>query len=159
MRRCRAVLAIVALLAGCASGPGAPTATTPTSPAPSPTGATPGAGCPGSATSDHRGDAAQARPALRDWYQLAAMDPTAPRVLVGETGFVDGSGQAALQSMWAFDVCTNAWTDLGDGSMPRGAGSALEQLVADTSAATVRGIPSWQSPVWTYDPTAGAWSA
>jgi hypothetical protein len=156
------VLLTVALLAGCASGPGAPTTTTPTSPAPSPTGATPsasGSGCAGNTTPDQPGDPSQSRPALRDWYQLAAMDPSAPRILVGETGFDGGSGQAAPQSMWGFDVCRNTWTDLGDGSMPRGAGSALQQLVADTSAATVLGIPAWQSPVWTYDPTTGAWSA
>ncbi len=144
-------------LSGCGSdqGDGSP------SPTMSPTTATPSAtACPMDASPDRAGDATQPRPSLPDWYRLAAMDPTSPRVIVGETGFVpEGAGQSTVQRTWAFDVCTNAWAELGDEGLPAAEGRpAMGQFVTDPASGTVLSLVGGLSPVWSYEPAAGSWS-
>lgn len=159
MAGCTALVSSTALvLTGCASEPGplAPSAS------PSQTTAAPSAtACPPGAVPDRAGDATAPRPALPDWYQLAAMDPGAPRVIVGETGSVpEGAGRVTVQRVWSFDVCTNAWSQLAD--EPGSAGverPAMGQFVTDPASGTVLGLVTGLSPVWSYAPAAGSWSA
>ena len=112
---------------------------------------------------------AQARPALRDWYLLAAMDPAGTGIVVAETGFVPaGSGAATLQSTWTFDVCTNTWTELADVTWT-GAGDAapsatvprpaLDQLVTHSGAGVVLGIPTWWIRCGATTRVPGMWTA
>lgn len=162
MRKVWAVGA-AALLAGCGSGSGSggPTATESGQPSPSPSGSTGSAlACP-AGSADQPGDPARTRPALPDPNLLAAMDPTTSRIVVGEIGFVpQGAGMPTLQSTWAFDVCTNTWTELGDASLPAPEQRpALARLVTDPQAGVVRGLPYWWTPIWTFDPATDSWSA
>ena len=152
------MVSIGLVLAGCGSQSGDAGSS------PSPGEASPSAsvaGCPGGSSPDQPGDATQARPALRQWYQLAAMDPTRPRIITGASEYVpQGAGTASLQATWAFDVCTNTWTELGDASLPSPEDRpALYQFVTDPGAGVVRGLPVWWTPVWTFDPTSDSWSA
>lgn len=89
------------------------------------------------------------------------MDPTGPRIIVGESGIVsEGAGSATLQSTWAFDVCTNTWAELGDATLPvPEQRPALLQLVTDPGAGLVRGIPAGWTPVWDFTPAGDSWSA
>lgn len=166
MSRARVVMVGIAgaALVACSAGPPAPDQgpTTATAPAPSPSTASGASdGCPGGADPDRAGDPTQPRPALWDWYTLAATDPTGPRIVVGETGLVpEGAGSSTLQSTWTFDVCTNTWTELGDGPLPAPEKRpGLGEFVADPSAGVVVGLPTGLSPVWRFDPVAESWSA
>lgn len=142
--------AAAALLAGCAGTPDAPT-----SPSPAATG------CPSDSNPDQPGDPAQERPAVADWALLAGMDPTGPRIVVGESGFVpEGAGVATLQSMWTFDLCRNAWTELGAASLPEpGKRPVLYQFVASPADGSVLGMVLGLAPLWRYDAAAPAWSS
>lgn len=146
------VVSIGLVLAGCGSESGGAGS----SPSPGQASASESvASCPGGSSPDQPGDATQARPALPEWYQLAAMDPTRPRIIVGASEHVPaGAGTASLQFTWAFDVCTNTWIELGDASLPSPEDRpALYQFVTDPGAGVVRGLP-----VWTFDPAGDSWS-
>ena len=146
------------VLSGCTSEPGGGAA----SPTASPTTAAPSATtCPTGAAPDRAGDATQPRPSLPDWFRLAAMDPTSPRVIVGETGFApEGAGQSTMGQVWAFDVCTNTWGQLGEDAGPAaGERPALGQFVTDPASGTVLGLATGLSPVWSYAPASGSWTA
>ena len=149
------LLAVAA--AGCSATTGSPSTTASAGLTASPASAT----CPAGSDPDQPGDATQVRPALREWYLLAAMDPTHPRIVAGASGFEpEGAGTASLLATWAFDVCTNTWTELVDTSWPSPEERpALGQFVSDPGAGVVRGIPVWWTPVWTFDPATGSWSA
>lgn len=146
------------LLAACASGPAGSDSSAPASSQPSTSGSV--AACPATAQPDRPGDPTQARPALRDPFLLAALDPTRPRIVVGETGLVpEGAGRSTLQSTWGFDVCTNAWTEVGEASLPAPQDRpALGQFVSDAGAGVVLGLPFGLTPVWSFDPSGDAWS-
>ncbi len=117
------------------------------------------AGCPPGSSPDLAGDPGMARPALRDWFQLAAMDPTGTEIVVGASGFAEGAGSATLESTWTFDLCTNAWTEVGAASLPApDQRPALAQFVTHPGAGAVLGIPIWLTPVWSYDPRASSWT-
>ncbi len=155
------VLAAGVLLAACGSEPAGTDASS-GSPTPSAIGST-AVGCqPGSAP-DEPGDPAQARPALRDWYLLAAMEPAGTGIVVGEAGFVpSGSGAATQQGTWTFDLCTNTWTELADVTWTEPVDDALpatDQLVTHPGAGVILGIPTWWTPVWSYDPGARSWTS
>jgi hypothetical protein len=155
------LVAAAALLTACGTAP-EPAGTSSAAPTPSgPSPSAPVAGCPPGSTPDQPGDADQPRPALRDWYLLAAPDPSGPRIIAGETGFVpEGSGTATLLSMWAFDLCRNAWTELDDVALPpTGSSAPIGQLVTDQGAGRVLGLVGGLAPVWSYDPGAATWSA
>lgn len=150
-------LSTALVLSGCGSGQGDGSTSATTSP-----GSTPSAtACSADAAPDRAGDATQPRPSLPDWYRLAAMDPTSRRVIVGETGFVpEGAGQSTVQRVWAFDVCTNAWSQVGDESQPAAEGRpAMGQFVTDPASGTVLALVTGLSPVWNWAPAAGSWSA
>lgn len=156
--------ALAALLGGCRPTPDAGTSpiATPTAPSASAQTTSPTmVACPADATPDDPGDPNQPRPALPDATWLAATDPTRPRIVVGETGFVpEGAGMPTLQSTWAFDVCANAWSELTDASLPApDQRPALAQLVTDPQAGVVLGLPYWWTPVWTFDPATDSWRA
>ena len=156
--------ALAALLGACRPAPDAGTSPTPTPTAPSASAQTTSptmVACPADATPDDPGDPNQPRPALPDPNLLAAADPTRPRIVVGETGFVpEGAGMPTLQSTWAFDVCTNTWRELSDASLPApDQRPALAQLVTDPQAGVVLGLPYWWTPVWTFDPATDSWRA
>ena len=154
-----AVLAVTALGA-CGGDGGDGQVATPSS-TPSPSRAPTSLACPADSAPDQPGDPTQPRPALPEPNLLAAMDPTQPRIVVGETGFVpEGAGMPTLQSTWAFDVCTNAWTELSDASLPApDQRPALAQMVTDPVAEVVRGLLVWWTPIWTFDPATDSWSA
>lgn len=156
--RGQALAVALVLLAGCATGSQGPQPAAPSRSATSPGPAS--ASCPDRSSPDQPGDATQARPALRDWYQLIATDPSAPRVLVGALGFApEGSGQPSLQSLWAFSTCTNAWSELPGASLPTsGRGLPLAQLVAVPAGGVVLGLPVGLAPVWVLDPQQAAWT-
>lgn len=149
-----------ALLAACSSAPPGPGSSTPTPATPSASATESTEACPSGSTSNQPGDPAQARPALRDWYLLAALDPTAGRVIAGETGIVpEGAGQPSLQATWAFDLCLNTWVDLPDESLPAAADRpAIGQYVSDPAADVVLGLPVGLAPVWQFEPGAESWS-
>lgn len=146
------------LFAGCAPAADSDPSTSPSS---EPSSSATGMDCPLGASPDRPGDPTQARPALREWHQLAAMDPTGPRIIVGESEFVpEGAGIATLQSSWAFDVCTNTWSELGDDSLPAPEQRpGMQQFVTDPGAGVVRGIPVSWTPVWDFRPADDSWSA
>jgi hypothetical protein len=98
---------------------------------------------------------------MSEWYTLAAMDPTGPRIILGETGFnPEGAGSSTLQATWAFDVCTNTWTELDAASLPPPEERpALGELVADPTAGVILGLPTGLAPVWRFDPAVGSWAA
>lgn len=158
MRRSHVVLvtAVALIGAGCGAVPddgtsGRPSPTASSSVLACPTGSAPGPG----ATS-------QIRPQLPNQPLLVAMDPTGPRLIAGQTAFVpEGAGTATLQSTWAFDLCGNAWTDLGAaGLAAQSAGRpALGQIVGDAAAGVVVGLPVGLDPVWLLDPTTDTWRA
>lgn len=160
MRKLWVLLGVATLLAGCGSGSDEPPASESGQPSTSPSETTSALSCPAGSV-DQPGDPTQPRPALQDWDLLAAADPTRPRIVVGETGFVpEGAGMPTLQSTWAFDVCTNTWSELSDASLPPpDQRPALAQLVTDPRAGVVLGLPFWWTPVWTFDPATDSWSA
>ncbi|MGV1003953.1 MAG: hypothetical protein ACOYEV_04115 [Candidatus Nanopelagicales bacterium] len=147
-------------LAACGSGnPQAPDS----SPASEPATATAIAAsdCPAGSTPEQPGDSTQERPALAYGAPPAAGDPTQPRIVVGEVGYVPaGAGTASLQSTWAFDVCNNRWDQLRAAS-PAGVArvTTLARLVTDPQTDQVLGLPVGLTPVWSFDPTTDAWSA
>lgn len=153
-------LGVAAMLAGCGPAADSGTSPPPTATTPSASATTSTAPCPSGSTSDQPGDPAQARPALRDWYLLAALDPTAGRIVAGECGFVpEGSGRASLQATWAFDLCTNTWVDLPDTSLPTAEdGPPIGQFVTHEAAGRVLGLVVGLVPVWSYHPSAVTWS-
>ena len=153
--------ALAALLTGCESTPDATTSPTPilTPTATSASGTAASGGCPSGSTPDQPGDVAQARPALADWALLAAVDPSGPRIVVGESGFVpEGAGVATVQSMWTFDLCRNAWTEAGDASLPApGKRPVLYQFVTSPVDGSVLGMALGLAPLWRYDVATPAW--
>lgn len=160
-----ALLAAATTVAACSSGSGGgPAPSSGGRPAPSSGSSSPAvvtAGCPAGSSPDRAGDPRPARPAASEWFTLAAVDPTGPRIIVGETGFnPEGAGSSTLQSAWAFDVCTNTWTEWGDATLPPAEERpALGELVADPAAGVILGLPTGLAPVWRFDPTAGSWTA
>ena len=153
--------ALAALLTGCESTPDATTSPTPilTPTATSASGTAASGGCPSGSAPDQPGDVAQARPALADWALLAAVDPSGPRIVVGESGFVpEGAGVATVQSMWTFDLCRNAWTEAGDASLPApGKRPVLYQFVTSPVDGSVLGMVLGLAPLWRYDVAASGW--
>lgn len=174
MRRAGGCLAAGVLAVGCAPGDPAPagsTASGSASGSAGPSVSEPGvasptstrtapAGCPSGSLPDIAGDARQARPPLRDWYQLAAMDLTGTDIVVGASGFVpEGSGSATLQSTWTFDVCANAWQK---GPTSQAAESEqpllLGQYVFHAGDGVTLGLPVGLAPVSRYDAEKGLWT-
>jgi Kelch motif len=172
MRTVRAAVWIAAgaLAVGC--GPGAPVADDPTgsgsatpstsesgAASPTPTGTSP-VGCPPGSTPYLPGAADQARPGASAWFQLAAMAPAEPAIVVGESGLVPvGAGMWSLQSMWAFDVCTNSWQERGASSLPApNERPALGQFVSHEGAGLVLGLPVGLAPVWSYESLDDQWT-
>ena len=143
------VLAAGVLLAACGSDPGGRDGASSGSATPPASGSVV-VGCPAGSVPDQPGDPAQGRPALRDWYLLAAMEPAGTGIVVVETGL----------DTWTFDACINTWTEVGDPSPPaHEKRPALDQLVTHPGAGVVLGIPTWWTPVWSYDPGAGSWTS
>jgi hypothetical protein len=91
------------------------------------------------------------------------MEPAGTGIVVGETGFVPaGSGAATQQGTWTFDLCTNTWTELADVTWTEPVDDALpatDQLVTHPGAGVILGIPTWWTPVWSYDPGARTWTS
>lgn len=146
MRKFWVLGGMAALLAGCRSQSDGTSASESGQPSSSPSQTLSALSCP-AGSADQPGDPTQPRPALGDRYLLAAMDPTGPRIIVGETGFVpEGAGAASLLTTWAFDVCTNTWTELDHTWPALEERPAVEQLVSDPGAGVVRGIPVWWTP-------------
>ncbi len=161
MRRCLAVVIGAALVLGGCGAQSEDGSETSQSPSASESSSPTALACPADRAPNQPGDPTQPRPALPDPDLLAATDPTRPRIVVGETGFVpEGAGMPTLQSTWAFDVCTNSWSELGDASLPApDQRPALAKVVTDPQAGVVRGLPAWWTPIWTFDPATDSWSA
>ena len=88
------------------------------------------------------------------------MAPSEPAIVVGESGLVPvGAGMWSLQSMWAFDVCTNSWQERGASSLPAAdERPALGQFVSHEGAGLVLGLPVGLAPVWSYESIDDQWT-
>jgi hypothetical protein len=116
--------------------------------------------CPAGSNPDAPGPIDQARPPLTFSADAMAFDRRAGRIVT----LVDPDGTGKQVQTWAFDVCTNTWTRMGDA--PRGvpadplaydADSGLLVTVDTAFASTTLDTESGRT--WAYDLGADAWTS
>jgi hypothetical protein len=161
MRTPWAHVGLVVLLAACATPSASPSAGVS-----SPTPAVPSSAAP--AASDPPAASPSSAPAETAWAELTAAGPAAREDhtwtvdAAGEIAYLFGGrdGETVHGDLWAYDLASDAWTELAPPSGPPGRFGHEAAWVEGIGLVVFAGQAgsTFFNDLWAYDPAAGSWS-